>query len=182
MTRRYNSPAVKLPLFEGQGGRCAGCLRPLPYRNLTVDHILPQSRGGGDAPANLQLLCAACNSKKSAGTHEELTIKLVAEGVIALQRFGRKRYAPAGEGRTMGPIVVLAAQYAAKIAYDNRAAIKSSASHGFRAVRAALPAAAPPPPLARWCRRRKVESYWQDVDHAPSCGCRRCAKRKARRP
>ena len=33
-------------------------------RNLTVDHVVPKSRGGADDPDNLQLLCGACNSMK----------------------------------------------------------------------------------------------------------------------
>ena len=41
-------------------------------RNLTVDHIKPQSKGGTDHPNNLQLLCQACNSTKGKGTQEEL--------------------------------------------------------------------------------------------------------------
>lgn len=35
-------------------------------RNLAVDHIHPESRGGGLELANLQTLCRSCNSKKGA--------------------------------------------------------------------------------------------------------------------
>ena len=177
----YNSAENRRALFEEQAGRCTGCLRPFPYRNLTVDHILPQSKGGGDAIENLQLLCATCNSKKGAGTHEELMVKLVGEGVIALRRglFGRKGYTPVEEGSGMGPVVVMVAQYAAKIAYEHRSEIKSVAvkqAHRVQSVRVALPDA--PKPLARWRQRRKVRGYWRAVEHAPSCGCRRCAKQR----
>jgi 5-methylcytosine-specific restriction enzyme A len=33
--------------------------------NLTVDHIRPQSKGGGHELSNLQCLCFSCNLKKS---------------------------------------------------------------------------------------------------------------------
>lgn len=36
-------------------------------RFLSVDHIVPESRGGTLDPSNLQTLCRSCNSRK--GTH-----------------------------------------------------------------------------------------------------------------
>lgn len=33
---------------------------------MEVDHIIPRSKRGSDNPSNLQLLCPACNKKKSA--------------------------------------------------------------------------------------------------------------------
>ena len=51
-------------LFGKQEGHCAGCKTLFPFRNMTVDHIVPQSKGGGNHIENLQLLCAACNSVK----------------------------------------------------------------------------------------------------------------------
>lgn len=32
---------------------------------LTVDHVIPLSRGGTDEPGNLRTLCASCNQNKS---------------------------------------------------------------------------------------------------------------------
>ena len=51
-------------LFGQQEGLCGGCKVMFPFRNFTVDHIVPQSRGGTDHLENLQLLCGACNSMK----------------------------------------------------------------------------------------------------------------------
>lgn len=34
------------------------------YRTMSIDHILPQSRGGTDAFANLQTMCTQCNQDK----------------------------------------------------------------------------------------------------------------------
>ena len=77
----YNSPENRERLYGRQGGDCNGCEVHFLPRNLTVDHIVPQSRGGSHHIDNLQLLCGACNSKKGAGTQAELIVNLQAEGV-----------------------------------------------------------------------------------------------------
>ena len=41
--------------------RCAHCGKP---EKLTVDHIVPRSKGGNDKTYNLQVLCGSCNSHK----------------------------------------------------------------------------------------------------------------------
>ena len=69
-------------LFGRQEGICAGCGISFPFRNLTIDHVVPVSRGGTDHIDNLQLLCGACNSMKSVGTQEELVVKLRDSGII----------------------------------------------------------------------------------------------------
>ena len=60
----YNAKENKNVLYGEQEGNCAGCKIHFPYRNLTIDHIIPQSKGGTDHRENLQLLCGACNSVK----------------------------------------------------------------------------------------------------------------------
>ena len=71
----------KPELFGRQQGKCNGCQHPFHFRNLTVDHKTPQSKGGTDHIENLQLLCAACNSSKGTGTQEELISRLKEQGV-----------------------------------------------------------------------------------------------------
>ena len=78
--RRYKT--YKHTLFGLQEGKCNGCEVLFPFRNMTIDHILPRSRGGSDAPDNLQLLCAACNSTKGNRTQEYLIQALRDQGVI----------------------------------------------------------------------------------------------------
>lgn len=51
-------------LYGQQEGYCNGCNYHFPFRNMTLDHIQPVSKGGQDIPENLQLLCGACNSLK----------------------------------------------------------------------------------------------------------------------
>ena len=68
-------------LYGRQEGVCAGCQVMFPFRNMTVDHVVPQSKGGSDHLDNLQLLCAACNSMKGARSQDEFIAKLKAEGL-----------------------------------------------------------------------------------------------------
>ena len=68
-------------LYGRQEGVCNGCLIHFPFRNLTVDHIVPQSKGGTDHIDNLQLLCGACNSKKGNRPMEELIADLAVSGI-----------------------------------------------------------------------------------------------------
>lgn len=79
---RYNSPANKKWLYGEQGGYCNGCEHHFELRNMEIDHIIPQSKGGTDHISNLQLLCSACNSLKGIRTHEELLVMLTNKGWI----------------------------------------------------------------------------------------------------
>lgn len=49
-------------LFELYGQRCMKCGET---DDLTVDHVIPRSKGGSDLANNLQVLCRACNSSKA---------------------------------------------------------------------------------------------------------------------
>jgi 5-methylcytosine-specific restriction endonuclease McrA len=55
------SVTKSLAVFAADGYRCKWCGT---QHNLTVDHIIPWSKGGGDDPENLQTLCRSCNSRK----------------------------------------------------------------------------------------------------------------------
>ena len=71
----------KHTLFGKQEGVCNGCRQFFQFRNFTIDHIVPQAKGGADHLDNLQLLCGACNSMKGTGSQEALIAKLKQEGI-----------------------------------------------------------------------------------------------------
>lgn len=75
---KYNSKENKTKLYGEQGGHCNGCGEHFKTQNLTVDHIIPKSKGGTDHLNNLQLLCGYCNSVKGDRGQEYLIAKLSA--------------------------------------------------------------------------------------------------------
>lgn len=46
-------------------------------KNLTLDHLLPRSRGGGSNWLNLVTACSRCNTRKGDRTPEEAGLKLL---------------------------------------------------------------------------------------------------------
>jgi 5-methylcytosine-specific restriction endonuclease McrA len=59
---RISSPLRKR-IFDRDGRVCVYCGS---CENLSVDHILPKSLGGGDEEENLVTSCTLCNSMKGA--------------------------------------------------------------------------------------------------------------------
>ena len=76
-----NYKTHKHTLYGRQEGICNGCLIMFPFRNMTIDHIVPQVQGGTDHQENLQLLCSACNSKKGTRSQSEFIAVLQADGL-----------------------------------------------------------------------------------------------------
>lgn len=63
------SHAVRKEVMERDAYRCQRCGG---HRDLHLDHVIPESRGGDSTPANLRVLCASCNAEKGARTDEEM--------------------------------------------------------------------------------------------------------------
>ena len=70
------SPHARRQLYESQQGRCNGCGNGYEPKDLTLDHIKPRSKGGGNETDNLQLLCHNCNSIKGNKTMDYLRDRL----------------------------------------------------------------------------------------------------------
>jgi HNH endonuclease len=51
-------------------GRCCGiCNKVLSRADITLDHIIPRSRGGSNASDNLRILCESCNNGRHDDNH-----------------------------------------------------------------------------------------------------------------
>lgn len=55
---------------------CQYCGRVLPSSELTLDHVVPRSRGGDSTWENLVACCNPCNNRKGNRTPDEANMKL----------------------------------------------------------------------------------------------------------
>jgi 5-methylcytosine-specific restriction endonuclease McrA len=62
-------------ILRRDGMRCNYCGKTSPP--LTVDHIIPRSRGGNDTWENLTCACVKCNNKKGNRTPDEANMRLI---------------------------------------------------------------------------------------------------------
>jgi 5-methylcytosine-specific restriction endonuclease McrA len=60
-------------------GRHAGAGGELSLRDLTIDHVVPKSRGGGNGWTNTVTCCKRCNTRKGGRTPHEAGMKLLFE-------------------------------------------------------------------------------------------------------
>jgi len=59
-----SSPAKRLKVYEKGGGVCWLCHRPLTLEEMSLDHVIPRSLGGGFRIANLMPAHKVCNAKR----------------------------------------------------------------------------------------------------------------------
>jgi 5-methylcytosine-specific restriction endonuclease McrA len=67
-----NKPSRAM-IYKRDGHKCQYCGST---KNLTIDHIIPRSRGGEDTWENLVVACMPCNTRKSDKLLEETNLKL----------------------------------------------------------------------------------------------------------
>lgn len=75
-------PEMRVPfsrrnLFLRDGLRCQYCGEKSSSEDLSIDHIVPRSRGGTSTWTNCVLACLACNVRKGDRTPEEARMKLL---------------------------------------------------------------------------------------------------------
>lgn len=64
-------------IISRDSNRCAYCFGIFPTKELTLDHVLARSKGGGTNWANIVSCCLACNLKKADKTPEEAGMPLL---------------------------------------------------------------------------------------------------------
>src|SRR5690606_18574429 len=72
-TLRFN----RRNLFARDGHQCQYCGRRFPASQLSIDHVLPKSRGGTTTWENVVCSCVRCNTMKGGRTPQEARMKLM---------------------------------------------------------------------------------------------------------
>jgi 5-methylcytosine-specific restriction endonuclease McrA len=65
------STAMRVRIIERDGATCYMCGRKLPFEEITLEHVIPRSRGGETVESNLKVACEPCNNRKGNRLVEE---------------------------------------------------------------------------------------------------------------
>ncbi|MCC6142662.1 MAG: HNH endonuclease [Candidatus Hydrogenedentes bacterium] len=89
---RRDVPFTRRNLFARDRNQCQYCGKRFPKQELTIDHVLPRSRGGKDTWNNLVLACTKCNVRKGNRLPDEAGMPLLRDPGVPrwLPRLGVK--------------------------------------------------------------------------------------------
>ena len=73
---RLNRSVSRKGIILRDGSACQYCGQVLPAGKLTMDHVVPRSRGGGSTWENLVASCFGCNNVKGDRTPQEAGLTL----------------------------------------------------------------------------------------------------------
>lgn len=74
LSKMLDNKPSKSMIYKRDDNKCQYCGST---RSLTIDHVIPKSKGGGDTWNNLVVACCSCNAKKGDKLLEHTTMKLL---------------------------------------------------------------------------------------------------------
>src|SRR5690606_31470162 len=77
--RRVSLPVTRRGVLSRDQYTCQYCGSSPPRKELTIDHVLPRSRGGKTTWENIITACQKCNGRKGNRTPAEANMKLLSE-------------------------------------------------------------------------------------------------------
>ncbi|XAL97994.1 HNH endonuclease [Phycisphaeraceae bacterium D3-23] len=85
-------------IFARDHNHCQYCRRKFPMTDLSLDHVVPRSQGGGTSWENLVCCCVKCNTKKGGRTPKQAQMPLAQKPVkpktnpVLSIRIGKGKY------------------------------------------------------------------------------------------
>lgn len=77
--RHFSLPLSRRTVLARDHYTCQYCGERLPRAVLTMDHVLPRSKGGETCWENVVAACASCNRRKGGRTPDEARMPLMRE-------------------------------------------------------------------------------------------------------
>lgn len=74
LSKMIETKPSKAMIYKRDDNKCQYCGST---RSLTIDHVIPKSKGGGDTWDNLVVACCSCNAKKGDKLLEQSGMKLL---------------------------------------------------------------------------------------------------------
>lgn len=75
--KRKSSTKKRKKIYIRDRYRCSYCDKKCKEQELTLDHVIPKSRGGADTHDNVVTSCISCNQLKGNRTPEEANMPLL---------------------------------------------------------------------------------------------------------
>lgn len=79
--RRVSLPVTRRGVLARDQYTCQYCGATPPRKDLTIDHIIPRSRGGKAIWENVTTACQKCNGRKGNRTPGEANMKLLSDPI-----------------------------------------------------------------------------------------------------
>jgi 5-methylcytosine-specific restriction endonuclease McrA len=77
--RRVSMSPTRKNIYWRDKYVCQYCSEQFKYKQLSLDHVIPKSRGGDRGWLNLVTCCHGCNQKKGNKTPSEASMRLIKE-------------------------------------------------------------------------------------------------------
>jgi len=89
--KQYIPLNLRKAVIDRDGYYCVYCDEDLHDKEIHLDHIIPEAKGGSTTLANLQVTCRKCNTSKGTLTEAEFTRRLRNRAMNILARLGPDR-------------------------------------------------------------------------------------------
>lgn len=104
---KWIQPVRRLAIYLRDGFLCQYCGRDLhsaSRRDVTLDHLKPQCRGGGHESSNLVTACLTCNSRRQHKTWYKFCAPGAVERILKNRRKSLRKYTKLAESIIKGEV------------------------------------------------------------------------------